>query len=80
MYPGHWSFGESDSLPASRVRLYDAFDRALKVTSVNHATPGQGTVQNEIQNEHGPYGTISKIYQEWAGAVNLSTSKYVQYN
>jgi YD repeat-containing protein len=58
---------------------YDALDRPVKVSSFNDPTVGFGTVQNEVQYEYSRYNTISKLYQEWAGAVNTGTSRKVQY-
>jgi YD repeat-containing protein len=57
---------------------YDKLDRKLKVTSYDNATVGSGTVKNEVQFEYGPYSTVTKVYEEWGGAVNTSTSKKVQ--
>ena len=56
-------------------RTYDALDRLRKVTSVNNATVGSGTTQNELEYEYDRYDTVSKVWQEWTGAVTGSSPK-----
>jgi RHS repeat-associated protein len=60
-------------------RTYDALDRPVKVTSYDNATVGLGSVVNEVQYEYDKFAVVKTIYQEWAGAVNVSTSKKVTF-
>ncbi|MBI4605207.1 MAG: hypothetical protein HY721_24850 [Planctomycetes bacterium] len=54
---------------------YDALDRSVKVSSYDNATVGSGAVVNEIQNEYEKFSVVSKIWQDWTGAVTGSSPK-----
>ena len=58
---------------------YGALDRPENVTSYDNATVGSGNVVNEIQYEYDKFGVVKTVYQDWAGAVNTSTSPKVTY-
>jgi RHS repeat-associated protein len=59
-------------------RTYDVLDRPVLVTSVDHPTVGSGTVKDEVKFEYGPFSTVTKLWQEWTGAVTGSSPK-VEY-
>jgi RHS repeat-associated protein len=55
-------------------RTYDALDRSVLVTSKD----ASGGALNEVEFEYDRYGVVSKIWQEWTGAVTGS-SKRVEF-
>lgn len=60
-------------------RTYEVRGMVEKVTSVNNATVGSGTVVNEVQYAYNTFGQLTADYQAHGGAVNTGSSPKVQY-
>jgi hypothetical protein len=58
---------------------YEVRGMVQTVTSYNNATPGSGTVVNQVQLTYNTFSQLAIEYQSHSGAVNTSTSPKVQY-
>ena len=74
------AFGAGIDQTVKRIaRNYEIRGMLEKISSYDHATPGSGTIVNEVQFAYNDFSLLTADYQSHSGAVVINSTPKVQY-